>query len=524
MVPLASQLNSSFQQHDLHPAVYLSRGKLLDWKLTGAAFSDSMDIQVQEQMEVVEQAYDVLAWQAAVVKTSAQLAKNVMVCKNSQVAPIEMWALSRAKKIWNTEVTVMNSLTLEPNIQRLAEQTVNLRNQVVRRDCNEKGYSEPFDMATDTEILVKWATECTAGRVQIVWEEISNRVTSKLEQGVELRNIRALMDVVGTVKLQSYSNEVVRQYRELSVQGYQAYTPLVHIAARHEMVEGICTQVCAYIWCTAQVEPFTPCTSNGVHVSGIERFKVACCKDHYQRAKRMMAVDMAVDASSIFDSPNMFQGAPIEGTWKQSEVRSKMLDAATESHKPELKQQAWIEWVKFSKFVRSSPFLQQKDWDAFDKAESYLEHRMQNGRISALQAVAELWVIDRRHQELGLYNPFTTNNQVHDLVKKVMLKEVPSMELSTRRQELFEHELSEPETSAGQQGTQNLTENLTAPQLVTELASVVHMCAESLTDEDAEAVGAAGSVSRKVEYVKTVQDLIENALLDIPEASSTSRQ
>ena len=50
------------------------------------------------------------------VKTSVQLAKNVMVCKNSQVIPMELWALPRAKKIWNTEVTVMNSLTLEPNI------------------------------------------------------------------------------------------------------------------------------------------------------------------------------------------------------------------------------------------------------------------------------------------------------------------------------------------------------------------------------------------------------------------------
>ena len=73
VVPLASQLNSSFQQHDLHPAVYLSRGKLLDWKLTGAAFSDFMDIQVQEQMEVVEQAYDVLAWQAAMAWRSSQI-------------------------------------------------------------------------------------------------------------------------------------------------------------------------------------------------------------------------------------------------------------------------------------------------------------------------------------------------------------------------------------------------------------------------------------------------------------------
>ena len=71
------------------------------------------------------------------------------------------------------------------------------------------------------------------------------------------------------------------------------------------------------------------------------------------------------------------------------------------------------------------------------------------------------------------------------------------MELGTRRQELLDHELNEPEMSAGQQGTQNLTENLTAPPPVAELARIIHMCAESLTEEDAEAVGAAGSVSRK---------------------------
>ena len=113
---------------------------MLDWCISGVAFSDSMDLRVAGQLDILGNVYTALGWKEAVHTTVRALSKVMLVCKEGQVSDLEVWAMKRAKKFWSQEVTVENSLTLNPTLQTFVSQAKQLEQCVRAADFAEKGY------------------------------------------------------------------------------------------------------------------------------------------------------------------------------------------------------------------------------------------------------------------------------------------------------------------------------------------------------------------------------------------------
>ena len=73
IIPLIAQIHAPCQPRDRHPVVSLAKKLLLNWRIRGVAFADSMDLAVADQMEVLENVYRVLAWSDAVKETARRI-------------------------------------------------------------------------------------------------------------------------------------------------------------------------------------------------------------------------------------------------------------------------------------------------------------------------------------------------------------------------------------------------------------------------------------------------------------------
>ena len=111
--------------------------------------------------------------------------------------------MKRAKRVWNKQITVDNSLTLAPTIYELLRQTNNLERCLVAEGFKQKGYTEPLRMILTSTILVNWATQYSGGRTLEVWLEVMNRLRSKLEQADTFKELRISKAAMGNSKLQS---------------------------------------------------------------------------------------------------------------------------------------------------------------------------------------------------------------------------------------------------------------------------------------------------------------------------------
>ena len=78
-----------------------------------------MNFAVGEQLELVDDAYIVLGWQAVVKETARPVNKVASTSKHPQVPDAILWAVRRAKKVWSKDLTIVNSLTLRPTIKEL---------------------------------------------------------------------------------------------------------------------------------------------------------------------------------------------------------------------------------------------------------------------------------------------------------------------------------------------------------------------------------------------------------------------
>ena len=90
ITPVIGLLHSPFQPQDHHQAVSLVKSQLLDWRISGIASSDSMDFEVGEQMELLEDVYRVAAWQEAVKGTARRINLVAQTFKIPQVTQLEL--------------------------------------------------------------------------------------------------------------------------------------------------------------------------------------------------------------------------------------------------------------------------------------------------------------------------------------------------------------------------------------------------------------------------------------------------
>ena len=174
---------------------------------------------------------------------------------------------------------------------------------------------------------------------------------------------------------------------------------------------------------------------------GTDRRNAACCPDHYHRAKVELIVGRAVEKHCIWkDKAGRRMKSSIED-WVQSEARVKMCKMVTASYKPEIQAKAWQKWQEYSTQDGNQEYIQPgEDQLALRQATEYMEYRAHVGKASVAIAVVELWAVDRYHQELGLYNPFMTNELVKAAILDAMQKEAATVNSHDRRQELMDHE------------------------------------------------------------------------------------
>ena len=315
------------------------------------------------------------------------------------------------------------------------------------------------------------------------------------------------------------------------------------------------------------------------------KYKVACCSEHYRRAKELAISDQAVQDSCTWE--NVFKGTPEVPQWQPSEVGRKMESIVEESYEPAAAKPAWVQWQKFAALDGNQELMQPNDEElALRQTIGYLDHRTVSGPASVAQAVTELWIVDRRHQELGLYNPIMSSDRVKAVVKKYMEAELQGSNSADRRQELMEHEL-QGETNSQEKSLEHtqpmqlsahitrLTAHLSEPtatskhctlkcrkahccskpaQEVTETvfdvdagvellraskqtfeqehdeeyfradsAGLKHLCAHSMSAEEVSSIGATGDEEAMMAYVASVLEMMASALGELPVSAGLTK-
>jgi hypothetical protein len=216
ITPLIAQIHAPFQPRDRHPVASLAKKLLLNWRIQGVAFADSMDLAVADQMEVLENVYRVLAWSDAVKETARRINLVAYVSKEPRAErAMDLWAVrrARAKKIWSRPLSLNNSLTLQPTLDSYVYHANSLERCVVAADYQRQGYSGPLNMWLTSTALVAWANGHTAGRAPQVWAEIASRVLSDAGQTAFFGNFRKLKEALGPTKHRVYVQAFVSHYR-----------------------------------------------------------------------------------------------------------------------------------------------------------------------------------------------------------------------------------------------------------------------------------------------------------------------
>ena len=125
-----------------------------------------------------------------------------------------------------------------------------------------------------------------------------------------------------------------------------------------------------------------------------------------------------------------------------------MRTTIADSFVPGVKKAAWKKWTEFSERFSVGEHLDHEHHKlAVTRASSFLEYRINICEASAIQAAAELWAVDRKHQELGLSSLFIDNDEVRTTVRAAMQAEHTNSAASTRRQELLDYEMKQPASS-----------------------------------------------------------------------------
>ena len=279
-------------------------------------------------------------------------------------------------------------------------------------DYEEKGYFNQHSTALNSEILVSWATECTAGRAPQVWSTICSMLLSRGTQAARFASIRSLTKQVGTPMLRHYASLTVMTYRDIKksmvtqLRSTKKVAPaLVFIKNQHNET----VQVCAWSKCRAElwsqtddgitrsegttavacsmdhynkakkqveielshllcspVQPrFSDSSRNPRQICALQgcsrpvdlsapckQGALACSHEHYNRAKEQRAVDEAVEASGIFERLSewhrWFDKHSPVAEWKPIAESNKMRAATAASFVPGVKKVAWKRWTDLS--------------------------------------------------------------------------------------------------------------------------------------------------------------------------------
>ena len=220
------------------------------------------------------------------------LSKVMLMCKEGQVSDMQVWAMKRAKKFWSQEVTVENSITLNPTRQTFSAQT-NLLEQCVRAaDYEEKAYFDPHSTVLNSESLVSWANECTTGRAPQVWSVISNMLLSRGEQAAKFASMRSLTKQVGVSKLMHDACSTVKTYRDIRASVVTQLRSTKKVAPAPVFVKNQYNemlQVCA--WSKCKVELWSQTDDGITRSEGTTTF--ACSMDHYNKAKKQVETELS---------------------------------------------------------------------------------------------------------------------------------------------------------------------------------------------------------------------------------------
>ena len=175
---------------------------------------------------------------------------------------------------------------------------------------------------------------------------------------------------------------------------------------------------------------------------GTDRRNAACCPDHYHRAKVELVVEQAVAKHCIWEDnvDSKFKSSS-EG-WVQSEASTRMCKVVAAPYNPEIRKSAWQNWLNYATQDGNQEYIQQGEEKlALRQATEFMEYRRHAKNATLATAVVELWAVDRYHQELGLYNPFMTNEQVKAAILDAMQKETAEGNSEDRRQDLMDYEV-----------------------------------------------------------------------------------